>query len=84
MSEKIKNFHQSSIDSTDEFWAEQAKLIHWNSSFEQVLDYSNPPFAKWFVQGKTNLCFNSIDLHLDERPDQAAIVYDTTETNAEE
>ena len=84
MSEKIKNFHQSSIDSTDEFWAEQAKLIHWNSSFEQVLDYSNPPFAKWFVQGKTNLCFNAIDRHLDERSDQAAIVYVSTETNAEE
>ena len=84
MSEKIKNFHQSSIDSTDEFWAEQAKLIHWNSSFEQVLDYSNPPFAKWFVRGKTNLCFNAIDRHLDERSDQAAIVYVSTETNAEE
>ena len=83
MSKKIKEFHQKSIKKTDEFWAEQAKLIHWDSAFDQVLDYSKPPFAKWFLNGKTNICFNAVDRHLDDRPDQDAIIYVSTETNSE-
>ena len=84
MSKKINEFHQKSIDKPDEFWAEQAKLIHWESDFDQVLDYSRPPFAKWFRNGKTNLCFNAIDRHLDDRSRQNAIVYVSTETNKEQ
>ena len=83
VSKKIKEFHQKSIEQTDKFWAEQAKLIHWDSAFDQVLDYSKPPFAKWFLNGKTNLCFNAVDRHLDYRPDQDAIIYVSTETNSE-
>jgi propionyl-CoA synthetase len=84
VSKKINEFHQKSIDKPDEFWAEQAKLIHWESDFDQVLDYSRPPFAKWFRNGKTNLCFNAIDRHLDDRSRQNAIVYVSTETNKEQ
>lgn len=84
MSKKINEFHQKSIEKPDEFWAEQAKLIHWESDFDQVLDYSRPPFAKWFRNGKTNLCFNAIDRHLDDRSRQNAIVYVSTETNKEQ
>tara|TARA_E500000331_G_scaffold86240_1_gene81913 strand:- start:41898 stop:43793 length:1896 start_codon:yes stop_codon:yes gene_type:complete len=83
VSQEINEFHQYSIDRTDEFWAEQAKLIHWNSDFDQVLDYSRPPFTKWFLNGKTNLCFNAIDRHLKDRSKQNAIVYVSTETNTE-
>ena len=83
MSKKINEFHQKSVDKPDEFWAEQAKLIHWESDFDQVLDYSRPPFAKWFLNGKTNLCFNAIDRHLEGRSKQSAIVYISTETNTE-
>ena len=46
-------------------------------------DYSNPPFAKWYAGGKTNLCHNAVDRHLAERADQAALVYVSTETNTE-
>jgi len=83
LSKKINEFHQKSVDKPDEFWAEQAKLIHWESDFDQVLDYSRPPFAKWFLNGKTNLCFNAIDRHLEGRSKQSAIVYISTETNTE-
>ena len=41
-----KEFHQASIENPTEFWAEQAKLIDWKTPFKEVLDYSNPPFAK--------------------------------------
>ena len=78
-----KEFHQHSIDHPDEFWAEQAKLIGWHKPFTKVLDYTKPPFAKWFVGGETNLCFNAVDRHLAERAEQAALVFVSTETNDE-
>jgi propionyl-CoA synthetase len=60
-------FHQRSITDRDGFWAEQAKLIDWQQPYEKVCDYANPPFAKWFVGGKTNLCHNTVDRHLDRK-----------------
>jgi hypothetical protein len=48
--------------------AEQAALIDWKTPFTQVCDYSNPPFARWFVGGTTNLCHNAVDRHLATGP----------------
>jgi propionyl-CoA synthetase len=73
-------FHQRSIEDRDAFWREQAQLIHWQMPFRQVLDYSRPPFARWFVGGTTNLCYNALDRHLAARADQAALQYISTET----
>ena len=64
---KYQDFYRRSIDEPDEFWAEQAKLIDWHKPFDQVLDYSRPPFARWFVGGLTNLCHNAVDRHLKDR-----------------
>jgi len=83
MTQKIKDFHARSISDRENFWADEAKLIDWDKPFEQVLDFSNPPFAKWFLNGKTNLCHNAIDRHLGDRANQDAIVYVSTETNEE-
>ena len=77
------DFYRQSIDQRDTFWAEQAKLIEWHTPPEQICDYHNPPFARWFVGGTTNLCHNSIDRHLKDRADQAALVAISTETNTE-
>ncbi|MDH5535690.1 MAG: propionate--CoA ligase, partial [Betaproteobacteria bacterium] len=78
-----KDFHRRSIDSRDAFWSEEAKLVDWHKPFEKVLDYSRPPFAKWFVGGLTNLCHNAVDRHLTTRADQKALVYLSTETGQE-
>ncbi|MFZ9390568.1 MAG: acetyl-coenzyme A synthetase N-terminal domain-containing protein, partial [Polynucleobacter sp.] len=56
MSIGYKSFHENSIRDPKAFWSEQAKLVDWHQPFSQVLDYSKPPFAKWFVGGQTNLC----------------------------
>src|SRR5688572_21626985 len=40
------------------FWAEQARALDWAQEPEQVLDWSDPPFAKWFVGGKLNVAYN--------------------------
>ena len=76
-------FHRRSIDEPDLFWAEQARLIDWKQPFSQVLDYSRPPFARWFVGGTTNLCHNAIDRWLATQADQPALVFVSTETDVE-
>jgi propionyl-CoA synthetase len=80
---RYTEFHQQSIEHPEVFWAEQSKLIDWETPFEKVLDYSNPPFARWFVGGKTNICYNAIDRHLKDRSNQAALIAVSTETNTE-
>jgi propionyl-CoA synthetase len=79
-----RDFHRRSIDDPEGFWAEQAKLVHWQKPFGKVLDFSRPPFAKWFVGGETNLCYNAVDRHLAERGKQKALVYISTERDEEQ
>jgi propionyl-CoA synthetase len=78
-----KEFHRRSIENRDEFWVEQARLVHWEKPPEEVCDYSNPPFVKWFKGGLTNLCYNAVDRHAEENPNRKALVYISTETGEE-
>jgi propionyl-CoA synthetase len=78
-----KEFHARSIADPAAFWAEQARLIDWHTPFTQALDYSRPPFARWFVGGTTNLCHNAVDRHLAARAEQPALIYISTETGEE-
>ncbi len=47
------------------FWAEQAERISWGTPFTEVLDWSNPPFAKWFIGGTLNASYNCVDRHVE-------------------
>src|ERR1700742_1989422 len=47
------------------FWAEQAEALDWDTKWDTVLDWSNPPFAKWFVGGKLNASYNALDRHVE-------------------
>jgi propionyl-CoA synthetase len=76
-----KAFHRRSLEDREGFWAEQAQLVDWHRPFDQVLDYSRPPFARWFVGGQTNLCHNAVDRHLAARGDQTALVWISTEVD---
>ncbi|HEY0807034.1 MAG TPA: AMP-binding protein, partial [Pseudonocardiaceae bacterium] len=47
------------------FWAAQADHLHWDTRWNQVLDWSNAPFAKWFIGGKLNVAYNAVDRHVE-------------------
>ncbi|BBH65705.1 acetyl-coenzyme A synthetase [Actinoplanes sp. OR16] len=47
------------------FWASQAERLTWAKKWDQVLDWSNPPFAKWFVGGELNIAYNCVDRHVE-------------------
>ena len=46
------------------FWAEQAERLDWDKRWDQVLDWDDPPFAKWFVGGTLNASVNCLDRHV--------------------
>jgi acetyl-CoA synthetase len=46
------------------FWEKQARRLDWFKEWHQVLDWSNPPFAKWFVGGQLNIAYNCLDRHI--------------------
>ncbi|OYO24158.1 acetate--CoA ligase [Enemella dayhoffiae] len=46
------------------FWAEQAKRLDWGTEPTETLDWSNPPFAKWFADGTLNAAVNCVDRHV--------------------
>jgi len=58
------------------FWAKQADYLAWDKKWDQVLDWQ-PPFAKWFVGGKLNACYNALDRHvLEGRGDRVAFYFE--------
>ncbi|MBI2820969.1 MAG: propionate--CoA ligase [Acidobacteria bacterium] len=80
MPDRYDAFYRRSLDSPEEFWAEQAEALHWHRRWDRVLDFDNPPFSRWFAGGLTNLCYNAVDRHLEARGDQRAIVWVSNET----
>jgi acetyl-CoA synthetase len=59
------------------FWAKQARELHWHKPFTQTLDFSNPPFAKWFADGQLNISFNCLDRHvLAGNGDRTALIFE--------
>ena len=47
------------------FWAKAAERLSWDTKWEQVLDWDNAPFAKWYVGGKLNAAYNCVDRHVE-------------------
>lgn len=74
-----EQFYARSINQPDAFWTAEAARIDWVKPFTQVCDFSRPPFAKWFVGGETNLCYNAIDRHLVTRAEQNALIWISSE-----
>ncbi|HEY7596322.1 MAG TPA: acetate--CoA ligase [Actinophytocola sp.] len=61
---KADLYQQADAD-REAFWADEARKLHWDTEWNQVLDWSNPPFAKWFVGGKLNVAYNCVDRHVE-------------------
>ncbi len=69
-------YEQAAQDSVG-FWEGWAKQLDWDQPWNQALDWSNPPFVKWFVGGKLNACFNCVDRHAaGERSGKTAILWE--------
>ncbi|MBT3467923.1 MAG: acetate--CoA ligase [Opitutae bacterium] len=75
--EEYQALHKRSIEDPEGFWSEVASELHWFKEWDTVLNDSEPPFFKWFEGGKTNICYNCLDRHLDgPNRDKPAIVWE--------
>ncbi|MGN8026491.1 acetate--CoA ligase [Microbacterium sp. 22242] len=73
---KPELYSQAAAD-RDAFWAEQARALHWHTPFTEVLDWSNPPFAKWFADGELNVAYNCLDRHVEAgNGDRVALLWE--------
>ncbi|MGY8892675.1 MAG: propionate--CoA ligase [Burkholderiales bacterium] len=83
MTQHFEAVYRQSMDEPNDFWREQAKLVDWFRPFDEVCDYSQPPFVKWFAGGQINLCHNAVDRHAAVRGNDAALIFVSTETDTE-
>jgi acetyl-CoA synthetase len=47
------------------FWETAAERLSWDTRWDQVLDWDDAPFAKWYVGGKINAAYNCVDRHVE-------------------
>jgi acetyl-CoA synthetase len=74
--EDYDKLYRRSVDDPDAFWSEVASELHWFEPWQQVLEWDFP-WAKWFVQGKTNISYNCLDRHVATwRRNKAAILWE--------
>ncbi|MCW9066421.1 MAG: acetate--CoA ligase [Ignavibacteriaceae bacterium] len=72
--EELYNFAERDYEG---FWAKEAEELHWFQKWNKVLDDSKKPFFKWFTEGKTNICYNCLDVHLDSaRRNKLALIWE--------
>ena len=82
MSSIFKETYENSIQNPEEFWQRISEDIFWYKKPTQILDKNTPPFYKWFCDGKTNTCYNALDIHIDQgRGDKIALIYDSPITS---
>ena len=74
--EEYETLYKQSIDDPETFWAGVANDLHWFKRWDKVLEW-NEPWAKWFVGGKLNLCYNCVDRHaLGPRAGKTALIWE--------
>ncbi len=75
--EEYDQLVREAAEDPEGFWARMAGAIEWFEKWDRVLDWSNAPFARWFVGGKLNIAHNCIDRHLGTwRKNKAAIIWE--------
>lgn len=74
---KCQQLYQSADKDYIGFWENEAKNLHWFQKWDKVLDDSKKPFFKWFVNGKTNIAYNCLDVHCETyRRNKVAFVWE--------
>jgi acetyl-CoA synthetase len=57
--------YERAASDPEAFWAEAAERLDWDTKWDRVVDWDNPPFAKWYVGGKLNAAYNCVDRHVE-------------------
>ena len=63
---KFDEIYNYASENPEAFWGEIAENVHWYKKWDKVLDDSDAPFYRWFAGGLTNVCYNAVDLHVEQ------------------
>ncbi len=64
--QRAQELYEQAAEDRLEYWASRSRAeVHWDTPFTEILDWSNPPFARWFADGTTNACYNAVDRHVE-------------------
>jgi acetyl-CoA synthetase len=58
------------------FWREMSGVVEWFTRPQQVLDWTNPPFARWYADGTINASYNCVDRHQSTRANKPALIWE--------
>ncbi len=72
---KDANIYEKADKDFEGFWASFAEELHWFKKWDKVLEW-DPPWAKWFINGKLNVSYNCLDRHLKTRKDKPALIWE--------
>jgi len=74
---KCQQLYESAEKDYLGFWENEASQLHWFKKWDKVLDDSKKPFYKWFVNGKTNIAYNCLDVHCETfRRNKVALIWE--------
>jgi len=72
-----EEIYKTAAEDYEGFWSGEAENLHWFKNWNKVLDDSSKPFFKWFTDGKTNICYNCLDVHLNSaRRNKLALIWE--------
>ena len=63
-SQNDPSIYWRAAEDPEAYWADEARTLQWSRPFTEALDWTNPPFAKWFADGTLNVAANCLDRHL--------------------
>ena len=77
---EFEALHAEAAADYEGYWANRAREeMLWDVPFTTVLDDSNAPNFAWFTDGELNVSANCLDVHLAERGEKTAIIFEGEE-----
>ena len=74
--EAYRAMHRRSLEDPEGFFGDAARELHWFKPWKKVVEFE-PPDARWFIGGRTNLCYNCLDRHVEaDRGNEVALVWE--------
>ena len=58
-----ESVYRESLENPNGFWSKAASILDWDRKWDKILDDTNAPFYRWFLNGKLNVCYNAVDRH---------------------
>ncbi len=82
---KFDEIYDRACKDPEGFWVEAAENVHWYKKWDRILDDSEAPFYRWFTGGQTNVCYNAVDIHVENgRGEQIAIIHESPITGTQQ